>query len=71
MEASEFKVRENSPIAGVPLAQLKFKDNVLIASIFRNGAVIIPHGNDVIQAGDAVVIVTTQLGLQDVTDVLR
>lgn len=71
VEASEFKVRENSPIAGVPLAQLKFKDNVLIASIFRNGTVIIPHGNDVMQAGDAVVIVTTQLGLQDVTDVLR
>lgn len=71
VEASEFKVREHSPIANVPLSQLKFKDNVLIASILRNGAVIIPHGNDVIQAGDSVIIVTKQLGLQDVTDVLR
>ena len=71
VEASEFTVRENSPISGVPLSQLKFKENVLIASILRGGEVIIPHGGDVIQAGDAVVIVTTQLGLQDVTDVLR
>ncbi len=71
VEASEFKVRERSPIAGVPLSQLKFKDNVLIAAILRDDAVIIPHGNDVIQAGDSVVIVTTLLGLQDVTDVLR
>lgn len=71
VEASEFIVKENSPIAGVPLSQLQFKDNVLVASILRGGKVIIPHGNDVLCAGDAVVIVTKHLGLQDVTDVLR
>lgn len=71
VEASEFIVKENSPIAGVPLKDLKFKENVLVASIFRDGAVMIPHGGDVIQAGDAVVIVAKQLGLQDVTDVLK
>lgn len=71
VEASEFIVKENSPIAGVPLKELKFKENVLIASIFRNGTVITPRGDDVIQAGDVVVIVTKQLGLQDVGDVLR
>ena len=71
VEASEFIVKENSPIAGVPLKDLKFKENVLVASIFRNGTVIIPHGGAVIEAGDTVVIVTKQLGLQDVRDVLR
>lgn len=71
VEASEFKVKEGSPIANVPLYQLRFKDNVLIAAILRNDTVIIPHGNDVIQAGDSVIIVTKILGLQDVTDVLR
>ncbi|MBR2341143.1 MAG: Trk system potassium transporter TrkA [Clostridia bacterium] len=71
VEASEFIVKENSAIAGVPLKQLQFKENVLIASIFRNRTVLIPHGDDVIQAGDTVVIVTKQLGLQDVRDVLR
>ena len=71
VEASEFIVKENSPIAGVPLKQLNFKENVLIASIFRKGTVLTPHGDDIIQAGDVVVIVTKQLGLQDVRDVLR
>ncbi len=71
VEASEFIVKENSPIAGAPLKLLKFKENVLVASILRDGAVMIPHGDDIIQAGDAVVIVTKQLGIQDVTDVLR
>ncbi len=71
VEASEFIVKENSPIAGTPLRALKFKENVLVASIFRNGEVIIPHGVDVIQAGDAVVIVTKILGLLGVRGVFR
>lgn len=71
VEASEFIVKENSPITGKPLAELKFKENILIASITRGNEVIIPRGQDVILAGDAVVIVSKQIGLQDVTDVLR
>ncbi len=70
-EASEFIVKENSPIAGKPLSELKFKENILIASVSRGGEVIIPRGQDVIEAGDTVVIVSKQLGLHDVTDVLR
>ena len=71
VEASEFIVRANSPITGIPLSQLKFKKNVLIASITRGNEVIIPRGNDVIQTGDAVVVVTKQLGLNELTDVLE
>ena len=71
VEASEFIVKENSPIAGKPLRDLKFKRDVLIACISRDGAVIIPRGHDIIQAGDAVVIVSKHLGLQDVTDILK
>ena len=71
VEAAEFIVKENSPIAGIPLMQLKLKKNVLIASISRGNQVIIPRGHDVIQAGDAVVIVSKELGMQDVTDVLK
>ncbi len=70
VEASEFIVKENSPIAGTPLFMLKFKKNVLIASISRGNEVIVPRGHDVIQAGDAVVIVAAQK-LHDVTDVLK
>lgn len=71
VEACEFIIKENSPILGKPLKQLKFKENVLVAAIYRDDTVIIPHGNDVIQAGDSVVIVSKQIGLQDVKEILR
>ena len=70
VEASEFTVRENSPIVGVPLYQLKFKKNVLVASISRGNEVIVPRGQDVINAGDAVVIVSG-FPLHDIADVLK
>ena len=71
VEATEFIIKENSPITNTPLAQLKFKENVLVASIFRDGEVIIPRGHDVILPGDAVIVVTKTVGLSDVADVLR
>ena len=71
VEASEFIIKENSEIIGTPLSQLRFKPDVLVACITRDGKVIIPRGNDVIAAGDAVVVVTKMLGLHDIVDVLR
>ena len=71
VEASEFKINGKSKITGIPLCELKFKDNVLVAAILRDKTVIIPRGQDTIEAGDAVIIVSSHLGLRDVTDVLR
>ena len=71
VEASEFLIKEKSPIAGKPLSKLKFKEDVLIASIYRDETVIIPRGNDIIQAGDRVVIVSKLIGLEDVKEILR
>lgn len=69
--AAEFNVGEHSPIADKPLRQLNLKDDVLIAAILRDKSVIIPRGQDVIAPGDNVVIVTKQIGLCDITDVLK
>lgn len=70
VEASEFVVREGSAVIGVPLYQLKFKKNILIASITRGDEVIVPRGQDVILAGDRVVVVSI-FALHDVSDVLK
>lgn len=70
VEAAEFLVKENSPVLGKPLMELKFKNDVLIAAIIRNKKVIIPRGQDVICAGDSVVIVSKILALHDISDVL-
>lgn len=71
IEAAEFIVKENSPIAGVPLMELKFKKNVLVAAVLRDRKVIIPRGGDVIRPGDAVVIVSDLKQLHDITDILK
>ena len=71
VEAAEFIIRGTSEITNIPLAELKFKENVLIASILRNNKVIIPRGYDKIQTGDRVIVVSKQLALRDITDVLR
>ena len=70
VEASEFIVGESSAITGKPLAALKLKKEVLIAAILRGDEVIIPRGQDTIEKGDAVVIVTKILGLHDISEVL-
>lgn len=69
--AAEFVIGEHSPIADKPLRELNLKDDVLIAAILRDRSVIIPRGNDVIAPGDSVVIVTKQIGLCDITDILK
>ena len=71
VEASEFIIKQSSEITDTPLSQLRFKPNVLVACITRGDKVIMPRGNDVIQTGDAVVVVTKMLGLHDIVDVLR
>lgn len=69
-EALEFRVKEGSPILGVPLEKLKLKDNLLIACINRGGRIITPRGKDIVEAGDTVIVVTTHTGLNDLTDIL-
>ena len=71
VEASEFIIKENSHVVGTPISQLRFKPEVLVACITRGDKVIIPRGNDVIEVGDAVIVVTKMLGLHDIADVLR
>ena len=69
-EALEFHVDKDAPVVGVPLMKLKKKDNLLIACIGRGGKVIFPRGQDAIQAGDTVIVVTTHSGFGDISDIL-
>lgn len=70
-EAIEFRVYEDSKVTNVPFKDLALKDNLLVAFICRNGSIIIPSGQDYIQVGDAVMIVTTHTGFRDILDILR
>lgn len=71
VEALEFVVREDSPVIGIPLRELKLKRNLLICSILHRGKIMIPSGQDKILFGDTVVVVTTNQGLDDIQDILQ
>lgn len=71
IEAAEFSIKEGSPVVGVPLAKLHLQDGVLIAAILRGKTVITPHGDDEIQPGDSVVIVSNHTEMQDISDILK
>ena len=69
VEALEFKVHEKSPVVGIPLKNMKTKSGVLVATIIRGNRIIIPGGNDTIEIGDSVIIVT-MTKLMDLKDIL-
>jgi trk system potassium uptake protein TrkA len=71
VEAAEFTVLAGSPIVGIPLMNLSLKPDVLVAAIQRGRSQISPRGQDVIEPGDSVVVVTKGLELRDITDILK
>jgi trk system potassium uptake protein TrkA len=70
VEAMEFRVRTKAAFVGIPIEKLKIRENTLISCINRRGKIIIPNGQDSIQLGDTVIIVTTITGLDDLSDII-
>lgn len=71
VEAAEFIIKEDSPVVDVPLMELDLKPDVLVAAILRDKKVMIPRGHDSLQIGDAVIIVSRQIGLRNITDIIK
>lgn len=71
VEAVEFKVKEDSSIVGIPLKNFKRRDGLIVASIIRGTQIIIPSGNDTIEKGDNVVVVTTKKHLTDLNQIQK
>ena len=70
-EALEFKVQPEFEYANVPLKEMTFKRNILIAGITRGRKTIIPTGDDVIQAGDRVIVLAAGHMLNDLSDIVQ
>ena len=74
MEATalEFNVAPGLPFIGVPLKDLTLRKGLLVAGIVRrSGQTVIPSGNDALQEGDDVVIVTTDTTLHALRDIVK
>ena len=71
MEAVEFTASRATRFLNTALKDLKLKPGLLIAAIVRGEAVIIPNGDDMILAGDRVIVVARTLFLHDLNDILK
>lgn len=70
-EALEFTAEVGDPYIHVPLKDLHVIPEALIAVIVRNGQVMVPFGNDTIEAGDCVVVISQHTGLSTLGEVFR
>ena len=70
-EALEFIPKGTDPYIGIPLRKLNIRPGTLVAVIVRQGKVIVPFGNDHIEAGDRVVVIACESGISDLNEVIR
>ena len=70
VEALEFDVADDFEAVGVPLKEIKWKKNILVAAVIRDNTVIYAHGSTTFEIGDSVIILTTNKQLCDLQDAL-
>ncbi len=54
---AEFEVRKGTPIAGQTVAEADRFSSLTFAAVLRNGGVVIPDGDSVLEVGDDVVVI--------------
>jgi len=69
-EALEFIARKGDPYIGIPLKDLTSRKGSLVSVIVHQGKIIIPFGNDRIEEGDHVVVISSNPGISDLNEVL-
>lgn len=65
----EFNISEGMPNLSIELSDVKFKKDLLIATIYRNGRPFIPGARDTIEAGDIVIVATTNESISRFADI--
>ncbi len=71
IEAMQFRISCESKVCNQTLQKLETKPGILILCILRKNEIIFPGGEDSIQSGDSVIIVTSEPNFQDINDILK
>jgi len=66
----EEKISENARSVGKAIKDLGLSDQCVIAGIIRNGDLMVPHGNTVLQADDEILAVTDTEGANYLAELL-
>lgn len=70
VEALEFRIETEAAFyIGSTLKELQLKDDVIIGCILRKGKIIYPCGDDTIENGDNVIVITTQYGFKNFEEI--
>lgn len=70
-EAIEFKVSPEFKHLNIPIKNMALKDDIIIVGIVRERKPIIPTGNDVILAGDRVIVIAAGQRLQELSHIIK
>lgn len=70
IEALEFIITKDCEYTNVPLKQLPTRKNNLIACIGRKRKVIVPGGDDHLEVGDSVIVITKDAFISNFRDIL-
>lgn len=70
VEAAEFVVSDRSAVTGKHIMDLNLKPDIVIAAIVRDKEIIFPRGADTIEVGDAVIVVSRDMALKNLTDII-
>ncbi|WP_438466539.1 Trk system potassium transporter TrkA [Streptococcus pluranimalium] len=71
IETLQFEVRDKNKMAGQQLSNIKLKNNVLIAAIIRKGRTIYPTGEDILEVGDKIVVITLLKNITKIHDLMK
>ncbi|WP_218653625.1 Trk system potassium transporter TrkA [Streptococcus pluranimalium] len=71
IETLQFEVRDKNKMAGQQLSNIKLKDNVLIAAIIRKGRTSYPTGEDILEVGDKIVVITLLKNITKIHDLMK
>ncbi len=70
-EVIEAEALETSPLVGKPLREIDLPDGIRVGAVFRDGAVLTPNGDTLIQAHDRVVVLAVADKVRQVEQMFR
>ena len=65
VQMMEFAIRPDNSLVGKQIQNLKLDDCCIVSAIFRKSEIIIPHGDDTINANDHIVVVGKPKALEE------
>ncbi len=71
VEALEFTISDDFKKIGIPLKNLQLQNETLIGAIIRKGDVIFPGGNDTIEIGDSVIVVSKIKNVRNISEIFK